>query len=1313
MWLFAYIVIGFLIFRAFKNAGRYAELESRLSALETRMKHLAPQDIAPAPSPAKKEEADNPYVFDYAAIARAAGISPELPKAAVLQTAPEPFVAVTPKDTAGEVKEPPLSDMREEAFVPPVVSEPVKEEEPEVQEEPEKVEVYYAGYDPAMLPLRDESEEVAELVEAEAEPEPVIEPKDSVLSSLEQRIGSRWLVWLGGLSLIVGGAFFVGYSIDQGWLTIGLRMVMSGLFGIGLMALAGKIRRMPRYQEKSGKIVSLPQTISAAGAGILFASIYASYIMHHLISQPVAAIGLVAVSILTFFTSLRQGVIMAVIGLTGAYAVPALIMGLQASPLTLAYLFAITILAEVVDRRRNWAPLHWVSLGANMLWGLCLAPAMGADTALWAAGYFVTVSAIYSGRIATHYTSLALMLGVFLFRLVMVAAMGSNVLLLLIAGFAVPMIAGGRLRLARGSLIAAGFALAAAVAIPLLAQGPADYYLPLFLVFAAALLGDVLRRIDQDDELSQLVAFSPLALVAVQWGLAAHFERSNIWTLLFLATAALLGGAYAWMEKQGRREAVVAAILLMQTAAAPVMAAVAYFAQAELVLVLTLYVPMLAWLCRRNKRLGNFLAVYMAGVIGYMLIESDLLTRPLQEGGLLWILQGMVVPLAAYLLTSWLIRRETAFELPARIAQCAGTIYAIILPYALVRWLGGAETLFASTLDFREACLLGSIWLVVAGGLIHTSMLRESFVAKYAGLGMIVMATLAYGFGPLLSLNPLFTLQPVSSLEMLLAYGASTLLYIYGVKLMGRAGQPWFAKASGVMALAMGMMLTVLECYSLMRGGNLHGTISLPESTLIGLIWMTLALGLGRVKSLASHEVGGWMIQALAISGSITVALFNLLILNPFWGASHVGMMPVFNWLIPAYALPVAALALLARQNYLRDKDAGNQITVVYALLAIISAMIFTTLEVRHLMHDGSFKGLFDFKETALIGLSWLGMAIALDYRYGVSGGGLPRMASAVMGVGGVILMGAVNLIFLNPLWVEADAGSWPIINWLIPAYGLPFVALTLLARREWLTKHEENSMRVWAYVTGALLFAMSFVAQEVFHLMRNGQFTGVFNFKESALIGFAYLALAGGLYKKWWAKGGDYVRRPVTILTFISALLLVVFNLFFLNPLWRNVTTGELPLANWLFVAYCLPALLLCWILQKRELLQSENEKTLSMMMVIVYLLSWGSLEVRHFFHGPLLAGAITQAEWYSYSAIWLLSGFALLAFGVWKVSRLLRQVALGLIIVTVAKVFLSDMNDLTGLWRAASFMGLGLALIGVGYLYQRFVVNAQDKKA
>ena len=37
--------------------------------------------------------------------------------------------------------------------------------------------------------------------------------------------------------------------------------------------------------------------------------------------------------------------------------------------------------------------------------------------------------------------------------------------------------------------------------------------------------------------------------------------------------------------------------------------------------------------------------------------------------------------------------------------------------------------------------------------------------------------------------------------------------------------------------------------------------------------------------------------------------------------------------------------------------------------------------------------------------------------------------------------------------------------------------------------------------------------------------------------------------------------------------------------------------------------------------------------------------------------------------------------------------------------EIFLVDMSDLTGLLRVASFMGLGLALLGVAYLYQRIL--------
>ena len=49
----------------------------------------------------------------------------------------------------------------------------------------------------------------------------------------------------------------------------------------------------------------------------------------------------------------------------------------------------------------------------------------------------------------------------------------------------------------------------------------------------------------------------------------------------------------------------------------------------------------------------------------------------------------------------------------------------------------------------------------------------------------------------------------------------------------------------------------------------------------------------------------------------------------------------------------------------------------------------------------------------------------------------------------------------------------------------------------------------------------------------------------------------------------------------------------------------------------------------------------------------------------------------------------------------------------MTVAKVFLVDMSELTGLYRVASFMGLGLILVGIGYLYQRFVFPTPKKRA
>ena len=63
------------------------------------------------------------------------------------------------------------------------------------------------------------------------------------------------------------------------------------------------------------------------------------------------------------------------------------------------------------------------------------------------------------------------------------------------------------------------------------------------------------------------------------------------------------------------------------------------------------------------------------------------------------------------------------------------------------------------------------------------------------------------------------------------------------------------------------------------------------------------------------------------------------------------------------------------------------------------------------------------------------------------------------------------------------------------------------------------------------------------------------------------------------------------------------------------------------------------------------------------------------------------------------------LLALGIAAKSTLPRYVSLAVLLITVLKAFLFDMADLSGLLRVSTFLILGLTLIGIGYLYQRFV--------
>jgi len=82
-----------------------------------------------------------------------------------------------------------------------------------------------------------------------------------------------------------------------------------------------------------------------------------------------------------------------------------------------------------------------------------------------------------------------------------------------------------------------------------------------------------------------------------------------------------------------------------------------------------------------------------------------------------------------------------------------------------------------------------------------------------------------------------------------------------------------------------------------------------------------------------------------------------------------------------------------------------------------------------------------------------------------------------------------------------------------------------------------------------------------------------------------------------------------------------------------------------------------------------------------------------------------------FTYSAFFMLFGAALLAVGFWRRSAFLRWQALVLLAVTIGKVFLVDMSALSQGLRILSFLGLGVLLLAVSFVYQRDWLNLRGQ--
>ena len=73
--------------------------------------------------------------------------------------------------------------------------------------------------------------------------------------SLEERFGTRWVVWVGGLALALGGFFLVKYTIEAGLIGPGVRIFFGALLAAGLVVGGEWLRRKEsasRYCRRTG-----------------------------------------------------------------------------------------------------------------------------------------------------------------------------------------------------------------------------------------------------------------------------------------------------------------------------------------------------------------------------------------------------------------------------------------------------------------------------------------------------------------------------------------------------------------------------------------------------------------------------------------------------------------------------------------------------------------------------------------------------------------------------------------------------------------------------------------------------------------------------------------------------------------------------------------------------------------------------------------------------------------------------------------------------------------------------------------------------
>lgn len=459
-----------------------------------------------------------------------------------------------------------------------------------------------------------------------------------------------------------------------------------------------------------------------------------------------------------------------------------------------------------------------------------------------------------------------------------------------------------------------------------------------------------------------------------------------------------------------------------------------------------------------------------------------------------------------------------------------------------------------------------------------------------------------------------------------------------------------------------------------------------------------------------------------ATDGSVSLHLIAAAIFAAGFGAagflaqgrSASAVIPVI-WSAAAVFTPLALLvALYARIAHL-DRS------VPFAILAVILAAAYaaaTEILTKREDRPGLAASIALFATGALAALAlaltfalekgWLTIALAL-MSLGTAWISMQRPIPFLRWLAAILAAIVVMRIADDPRIVGSAVGTTPIFNWLLWGYGIP--AASFWAGSYFLRRGGDDApLRM--VEAAAILFTVLLAFMEIRHAVNNGDvYRQSAGLTEVALQVCVALAMAIGL-ERLRLMTGSVVHNGGAILLTAFAGLAAVFGLMGLeNPILWSIDVGGVVI-NLLLLGYALPAalaLLLSYaVADRRPVAYANTIAASALILALVYV----TFEVRRFYHGPVMAsGPTTGLEQYTYSIAWLMFGVVLLGIGILFNSERARLASAAVIALTIGKAFLIDVWTLTGIYRSLSFMGLGVVLISIAWLYQRVLFRRQRR--